>query len=85
MFWLSNLFAVIKELLGFAKQERDPEVIRQAKIRELEQRLDEERAKRDRLLAQPITPKIEEAHAVALGIVFNNILWLRHQIDALKR
>lgn len=78
-------FRALAEGFGLWKQSSDPEVIRKAKLQDIEGKLAAERKKRDELLIEKITPENEEKHAVALGVVSNSIIGLREQKRALER
>lgn len=83
--WVDSLFKAIGEALGLYKQTTDPEVIRQAEIRDIDNKLDYYRKLRDEYLAKEITPENEEQNAIGLGLCINNIIELLKKRDRLKK
>lgn len=79
------IFEAISKALGLAQQNLDPEVIRLARLRDIEDKLRVERIRRDLLLTKEITPENEERYAIELGVVVNNIVRLRKEADSLKK
>lgn len=83
--WAENFFGAVKEALGFAKQQNDPEVIRLSKLRDIDKKLEKERVELDDLLAEDITDKNKEDNAYDLGVVVNNIRRLQREKATIKK
>lgn len=77
--WIDSLFKALGEFFGFAKQERDPEVIRLNRIREIDNQLKKYRKEFDVLTTQ------DNPDRNAISILVDRIVELRREKDDLKR
>lgn len=83
--WVDSFFKAIGEALGFAKQERNPKVIRLNKLMEIDKELNMERIKRDVNMQIYRTPENEIKLATDLGIITDRIIELRQARHSLER